>query len=124
MLKFSLRYRSQIYTHWACCKVEVDVDDDKLCQIIKEKIKEERGVSFTEIAHRAIEVNKAGLALKLLDNEPSLAKRVPVLLWMASYKNSVISYYEKALEDAIRSRDSNLIYLVVVKFLKGSNIEE
>ena len=43
---------------------------------------------------------------------------------MASYKNSVISYYEKALEDAIRSRDSNLIYLVVVKFLKGSNLEE
>lgn len=53
--------------------------------VIKEKIKEEKGVSFTEIAHRAIEVGKANLALKLLDNEPSLAKRVPVLLWMANY---------------------------------------
>ena len=61
-------------------------DDDRLCQLIKDKIKEEKGVSFTEIAHRAIEVGKASLALKLLDNEPSLAKRVPVLLWMATYQ--------------------------------------
>lgn len=53
--------------------------------MIKEKIKEEKGVSFTDIAHRAIEAGKPNLALKLLDNEPSLAKRVPVLLWMATY---------------------------------------
>ena len=82
---FSHKLIAQIYTHWACCKVETQQDDDQLCLIIKEKIKEENGVSFTEIAHRAIDVGKSGLALKLLDNEPSLAKRVPVLLWMATY---------------------------------------
>ena len=82
---FSHKLIAQIYTHWACCKVETQQDDDQLCFLIKEKIKEETGVSFTEIAHKAIEVGKSGLALKLLDNEPSLAKRVPVLLWMATY---------------------------------------
>jgi hypothetical protein len=51
--------------------------------MIKEKIKEEKGVSFTEISHKAIEIGKSTLALKLLDNEPNLAKRVPVLVWMA-----------------------------------------
>ncbi|KAM3144242.1 hypothetical protein pb186bvf_003704 [Paramecium bursaria] len=123
-LKFQPKYRSQIYTHWACCKVQTQIDDETLSQQIKEKIKEEKGVSFTEIAHRAIEEGKAQLALKLLENEPSLAKRIPVLLWMASYQQdkqgNINSYYEKALYDAVASRDSNLIYLVIMKFLKAS----
>ena len=66
--------------------------------MIKEKIKEEKGVSFTEIAHRAIEVGKSGLALKLLKNEPSLAKRVPVLLWMATYQEGVSNNYFEDVE--------------------------
>jgi len=60
-----------------------------------------------------------------LDNEPSLAKRVPVLLWMATYQEeNSKNYYEKALDDALKSRDSNLIYLVIMKFLKSTKLDE
>jgi len=41
-------------------------------------------VGYTEIAHRAIEIGKPMLATKLLDYEPSISRRVPVLLWMGS----------------------------------------
>ncbi|CAD8176545.1 unnamed protein product [Paramecium octaurelia] len=118
-LKFQIKQKSTIYTHWACCKVDSQMDDDQLCQIIKEKIKEEKGVSFTQIAQKSIEIGKSQLALKLLDNEQSLSKRIPVLIWMANYQQgNNNSYYEKALIDAIASKDSNLIYLVIMKFLK------
>ncbi|CAD8066275.1 unnamed protein product [Paramecium sonneborni] len=118
-LKFQIKQRASIYTHWACCKVEIQQDDDKLCEIIKEKIKEERGVSFTQIAQKSIEIGKQSLALKLLNNEQILAKRIPVLIWMANFQSTNNnSYYEKALEDAIISKDSNLIYFVILKFLQ------
>ncbi|CAD8149295.1 unnamed protein product [Paramecium octaurelia] len=119
-LKFQIKQRASIYTHWACRKVEVQEDDDVLCEIIKEKIKEERGVSFTQIAQKSIEIGKQQLALKLLDNEQSLSKRIPVLIWMANFQssNNNNSYYEKALADAIISKDSNLIFFVIMKFLK------
>lgn len=59
-----------------------------------------------------------------MENEPSLAKRIPVLLWMASYQQTNNNFfYERALQDAILSKDSNLIFLVIMKFLK-SDMEE
>lgn len=42
-----------------------------------------KGLSYTEIAHKAIEIGKTELARKLLVLEPEKAKRVPVLLNMA-----------------------------------------
>ncbi|CAD8088100.1 unnamed protein product [Paramecium sonneborni] len=118
-LKYQIKQKSTIYTHWACCKVESQQDDEQLCQIIKEKIKEQKGISFTQIAQKSIEIVKSQLDRKLLDNEQSLSKRIPVLIWMANYQQgNNNSYYEKALIDAINSKDSNLIYLVIMKFLK------
>ena len=53
-----------------------------------------------------------------------LAKRVPVLLWMGTYRGNIVECYEKALEEALKSRDSNLIYLVIMKFIKESKLDE
>jgi len=30
-LNFNIKLRSLIYTHWACCRVESNDDDDTLC---------------------------------------------------------------------------------------------
>ncbi len=57
-MNFKLKLIPFIYTHWACCKVELDEDDDKLCEEITNKIREETGVSFTEIANKAIDLGK------------------------------------------------------------------
>lgn len=43
---------------------------------------------------------------------------------MASYQQTNNNFfYERALQDAILSKDSNLIFLVIMKFLK-SDMEE
>lgn len=112
-LDFPQKLKSLIYIDWARCKVECQESDEHLCYVINQKLKDEKGVSFTEIAHRAIEIGKTDLATKLLEYEPSISKKVPILLWMEKY--------EKALEDAIQSRDSNLIYMVILKLVKSHN---
>ena len=65
-LKKSLSFRVQIYTHWALCKIQSGDSDDNICMDIKRQLEHEKGVSFTEMAHKAIESGKIKLALKLL----------------------------------------------------------
>ena len=112
-LDFSQKLKSLIYIDWARCKVETQESDDHLCLVINEKLKDEKGISFTEIAHRAIEIGKTDLATKLLEYEPSISKKVPILLWMEKY--------DKALEDALQSKDSNLINMVILKLIKSQS---
>ena len=75
-LDLSPKKISQIYVHWACCKVECNESDDVLCGVIYDKLKNEKGISYTEIAHKAKEIGKKQLATKLLEFEPSISKKV------------------------------------------------
>ena len=66
-LKKDQNFRVKIFTDWACCKVEnVDEPEEMICETIREKLLHEKGISFTEIAHKAIEVDRSDLALRLL----------------------------------------------------------
>lgn len=66
-LKKDQNFRVKIYTDWACCKVEnYNESEEKICDDIRAKLEREKGISFTEIAHKAIEVDRSDLALKLL----------------------------------------------------------
>lgn len=66
-LKKDQNFRVKIYTDWACCKVEnYNETEEEICEEIRRKLEDEKGISFTEIAHRAIEVDRGDLALKLL----------------------------------------------------------
>lgn len=112
------------------------------------------GISFTDIAYKALSHGKPQIALQLLGYEPSIQKRIPVLLWMAKYLVNIIfffltfpsffqhifdinygialilsffilvilllrqreanqKYFEKALNEALLSKDSTLIYMVI-----------
>jgi hypothetical protein len=92
-----------VLKHWACAKIAharagpgADADDDAICELIVRKFEgvlsgAERGlnagvrsggVSYAEIARRAWEVGRAGLATKLLDHEPRAGEQVPLLLSM------------------------------------------
>ena len=54
-LKKDQAFRVKVYTDWACCKVEnMDLDEDSICREIRTKLENEKGVSFTEIAHKSI----------------------------------------------------------------------
>ncbi|EGR31828.1 vacuolar sorting protein, putative [Ichthyophthirius multifiliis] len=116
-LHFPPKLKSYIYVHWACCKVMTNEPDEILAQIIYNKIKQENSIQFTEIADKALECGKPLLALKLLEFEPCIQKKIPFLLWMGSNcpQEQLTGYFEKALDESIKSRDSNLIYLVLMK---------
>lgn len=108
---------SSIYINWALKKVENESDkaSDVLCKEIYTKLKDQPGISYTEIAHKAAEVGKEELAVLLLEKEVSASRKVPILLWMKDYNRN----YEKALEEAAKANDSNLIYLCIIKIIRN-----
>jgi hypothetical protein len=59
--------------------------------------------------------------MKLLEFEPSLAKKVPLLLWIGNREKleTCHKFYQKAIDEALKSRDLNLL-LLSVKRIKSS----
>lgn len=41
---------SRIYEHWACCKIEKDIEEEELCNTIRNKLNNVKGISFIDIA--------------------------------------------------------------------------
>ena len=115
-LVFSSEITSNIYISWACAKIDNDEPYEKISLQIFERLKNDKSISFVEIAHRAFEKKKPDLAKKLMDYESSVYKKVPVLIWLGEY--------EKALKEACDSKDPNLIDLVVLRMLREEAREE
>ena len=120
-----------ILKHWACAKIArskpsagitgSEDGDDEVCKLIVEKFEAMggggSGVSYAEIAKRAWEIGRTGLATKvctyaqelivelissvqLLDHETRAAEQVPLLLGMKEDR--------RALEKAVDSGDTDL----------------
>jgi len=114
-----------VLKHWACTKIArakpattgggKDAEltaDEEVCKSIVEKF-EQLGngeVSYADIAKRAWEVGKAGLATKLLDHEPRASDQVPLLLMMQEDR--------LALLKAVDSGDTDLVYHVLLHLHK------
>ncbi|KDR80313.1 hypothetical protein GALMADRAFT_62817 [Galerina marginata CBS 339.88] len=114
-----------VLKHWACAKIlksratttgtgkdtELTGDDD-VCRIIVEKFEELGGVdvSYADIAKKAWEVGRRGLATKLLDHEARGSDQVPLLLEMKEDK--------LALVKAVDSGDTDLVYHVLLHLHK------
>ncbi|XP_065179168.1 vacuolar protein sorting-associated protein 16 homolog [Sycon ciliatum] len=98
---------SHILGHWACYKVQQSaVDDVEVANTIVSKLGDTPGISYTEIATKAKDCGRTELAIRLLDYEPRSADQVPLLMKM--------KYDELALEKAIESGDTDLVYTVVM----------
>ena len=101
----------RIYVHWASQKVRVgSEDEDTICRLIVEKLAGKRGISFEEIARAAYDEGRGRLATELLNHEPRAGKQVPLLLSMEED--------EIALDKAIESGDSDLIFFVLLHLKK------
>ncbi|KAF8966570.1 vacuolar assembling/sorting protein VPS16 [Flammula alnicola] len=114
-----------VLKHWACAKIlrsrptitgtgkdaELSADDE-VCRMIVEKFEELGGteVSYADIAKKAWEVGRGGLATKLLDHEPKGSDQVPLLLDMKEDK--------LALVKAVDSGDTDLVYHVLLHLHK------
>ncbi len=97
--------------HWASQKVRVgSEDEDTICRLIVEKLAGKRGISFEEIARAAYDEGRSRLATELLNHEPRAGKQVPLLLNMEED--------EIALDKAIESGDSDLIFFVLIHLRK------
>lgn len=95
-----------IYVSWASQKVRVgSEDEDTICRLIVEKLAGKQGVSFEDIARAAHDEGRGRLATELLNHEVRAGKQVPLLLNMEED--------EIALDKAIESGDSDLIYYVL-----------
>ncbi|CAK5269240.1 unnamed protein product [Mycena citricolor] len=117
-----------VLRHWASAKItrsrpsatgtgaaaELGADDE-VCKLIVGKFQQLGGadVSYAEIAKRAWEVGRAGLATKtrqLLDYEPRASDQVPLLLSMKEDR--------LALVKAVDSGDTDLVYHVLLHLQK------
>ncbi|KAG5646757.1 hypothetical protein DXG03_002443 [Asterophora parasitica] len=114
-----------VLKHWASAKIlrsrpttngsgkDAELSgDDEVCRLIVQKFKQLGGadVSYADIARRAWEVGRSGLATKLLDHESRASDQVPLLLTMKEDK--------LALEKAVDSGDTDLIYHVLLHLYK------
>ncbi|KAF9530298.1 vacuolar assembling/sorting protein VPS16 [Crepidotus variabilis] len=114
-----------VLKHWACAKIlkakatsgvtgkDAELGgDDEICRMIVEKFEELGGaeVSYAEIAKKAWEVGRGGLATKLLDHEAKGSDQVPLLLTMKEDK--------LALVKAVDSGDTDLVYHVLLHLHK------
>ncbi|KAI5928715.1 Vps16, N-terminal region-domain-containing protein [Camillea tinctor] len=101
----------QIYVHWASAKVRVGTeDDDSICRLVVEKLAGKPGISFEAIARAAYDEGRGRLATELLNHEPRAGRQVPLLLSMEED--------EIALDKAIESGDSDLIFFVLLHLKK------
>lgn len=96
----------KIYVHWASAKVRTgSEDDDTICRLIVDKLGGRPGISFEVIARAAYDEGRGRLATELLNHEPRAGRQVPLLLSMEED--------ELALDKAIESGDTDLVYFVL-----------
>ncbi|GAW11263.1 hypothetical protein ANO14919_006060 [Xylariales sp. No.14919] len=101
----------RIYVHWASAKVRTGAEDDStICRIVVEKLAGKPGISFETIARAAYDEGRGRLATELLNHEPRAGRQVPLLLSMEED--------EIALDKAIESGDSDLIFFVLLQLKK------
>jgi hypothetical protein len=93
---FSSPLLTKTLIHWACCKVESSsLPDEELVQVISRKLSMFKDITYTDVAHKAIDIGKKNLAVKLLELEPNIKKKIPILLWMENYEKAIIDAVKK-----------------------------
>ena len=106
--------RDRVLVHWACAKIEAsstapasEAAEQQLASALHDMLARTAGaVSYADIAATADAAARPALARALLEYEPRPADQVPLLLKMRAH--------DKALEKAISSGDTDLVFLVLL----------
>mmetsp|Transcript_7157 Transcript_7157/g.13240 ORF Transcript_7157/g.13240 Transcript_7157/m.13240 type:complete len:908 (+) Transcript_7157:258-2981(+) len=108
--------KQRVLEHWACARIRSSDTDDyrRLGEEIIHKLKICPGISFGKIASTAYTSGLKDLATMVLEQEPRAADQVNLLLSMEQE--------ERALRKAVESRDSDLIYTVLLFLLSRARI--
>ncbi|CUV07537.1 unnamed protein product [Cryptosporidium hominis] len=119
-----------ILSSWACAKIRhsLEATDEELAGTIISKIIGSQGSSsgfiengvgsscFSIIADEAAKAGRMHLAILLLQHEPNLQRRVAILLKLPAFK--------LAVEQSIKHRDIDLVYVCVTHLLFASSKEK
>ncbi|XP_054162261.1 vacuolar protein sorting-associated protein 16 homolog [Oppia nitens] len=102
------RGAARVLGNWALLKVkQTFLDDERIARDISNKLGYSSGISYSDIANKAIEFGRTQLAIKLLDHELRASQQVPLLLKLKQHR--------LALKRAIESGDTNLIHTVIIR---------
>uniref|UniRef100_A0A6G1SIQ7 Vacuolar protein sorting-associated protein 16 n=1 Tax=Aceria tosichella TaxID=561515 RepID=A0A6G1SIQ7_9ACAR len=105
-LKFGSEH--QIRVKWSEHLIEQrQLSDDKVAEKIQAILGQDSQVSYTDIANKAIELQRVQLAIKLLDKDSHSPEQIPLLL--------NLKQYDRVLAHALSSCNSNLIYMAIFK---------
>ena len=106
-----------VLVHWACTKVRLAATEPEseegnrhLVQQITERLAVNPVITYSDIARTALAIKRPKLATLLLDHEPSPRDQVPLLLDMQQE--------ELAMQKAVMSGDTDLIYIVILRLKK------
>nr|GLL22788.1 protein VACUOLELESS1 [Ipomoea trifida] len=97
-----------VIMHWACTKITTSsaTPDANLLEILLDKLKLCKGISYAAVAAHADKSGRRKLAALLVEHEPRSSKQVPLLL--------SIGEEDTALTKATESGDTDLVYLVLL----------
>ncbi|RYR35519.1 hypothetical protein Ahy_A10g050670 isoform B [Arachis hypogaea] len=97
-----------VIMHWACSKItaSLSIPDATLLDILLDKLKLCKGISYAAVAAHADKNGRRKLAAMLVDHEPRSSKQVVPLLLS-------IGEEDTALMKATESGDIDLVYLVL-----------
>ncbi|OVA07247.1 Vps16 [Macleaya cordata] len=96
-----------VIMHWACAKITASlaIHDAALLEILLDKLKLCKGISYAAVAAHADKNGRRKLAAMLVEHEPRSSKQVPLLL--------SIGEEDTALMKATESGDTDLVYLAL-----------
>ena len=108
-----------VLLHWACEKIKklalTSSSDEEITLAISRRLSGKGKISYLEIANTAFLMGRRRLATMILDMEQNAADQIPLLLSMKED--------ELALQKAINSSDSDLIYLTLFNLEKSRDLE-
>eukprot|EP01080_Neovahlkampfia_damariscottae_P011748 gene11748-5086_t len=102
------RDSQKVLIHWASRKLNSKETDEQIVESITSNFKG-KSISFSYLAIVAFQKKRKELSILLLQNEEKLTNQIPVLVEIGEYK--------MALEKAIQTSQSDLIYVVVLTLL-------
>ena len=108
-----------VLLHWACEKIKklatTSTPDEEITLAITRRLSGRGRISYLEIANTAFMMGRRRLATMILDMEQNAAEQIPLLLSMKED--------ELALQKAVNSADSDLIYLTLFNLEKSRDRE-
>ncbi|XP_073236796.1 vacuolar protein sorting-associated protein 16 homolog isoform X6 [Porites lutea] len=89
---------SRILGHWACYKVQqANVDDEEIARAINSKLGETPGISYSEIASKAVDCGRTHLAIKTIESKMNTLSKAQM-----SYQQGGFQFYSKATEEQMK----------------------